>query len=231
MILSTRIKNFKPFTLVELLVVFAIIVVIASLLQPSLVRLTENARSVECLNIHRKIHSAHYFYMEENNSEIVALGIPKNPGPDALVKSNWVTWWPDSLREYLDGLNSVTCTSTTKYGIGMNHPELGLWLRSGPKIDSVRMPSKTVMFADQARIQNVNEPDPEKWIPTEPERNFVHFRVPSNGIWYYSMPDRAYARHMNRINSLFVDGHAENTMISDLGFQYPKNHEKAFWDR
>ncbi len=225
-------KTKSFFTIVELLVVFGILLILVSLLQPAMSKIIGNAQSLECLNKQRLISTAFAIYSEENNDEIVSLALRGNPGTDALIQSGWVTWWPDLLRQYIDGLDSINCTSIkTKYGIGINHPELARWLGQGYKLNSVRSPSKTILFGDSSKIDNETEQNPDLWLPLDPEESSIFFRVPSNGIWYNQLPNRVYGRHLGKANVVHVDGHAELTYVSELGFQYPKNHSQAYWDR
>jgi len=224
-------KTKSFFTIVELLVVFGILLILVSLLQPAMSKIIGNAQSLECLNKQRLISTAYAIYSEENNDEMVSLAVRGNPGSDALVKSSYATWWPDLLRQYLNGLDSVTCTSVTKYGIGINHPELANWLSKGYNLNTVRSPSKTVLFGDSSRIENPTEQNADLWLPFDPEKSAFFFRVPSNAPFYTTLPTRVYGRHLGKANVVHVDGHAELTYVSELGFQYPKNHSQAYWDR
>lgn len=61
------------FTLVELLVVIAIIGVLAALLLPTLGRVKETARGVDCLNNLRQIGVALQLYVQDNNNRMPSL--------------------------------------------------------------------------------------------------------------------------------------------------------------
>ena len=58
----------KRFTLIELLIVVAIIAILAALLLPSLMKAKERARIVVCANNLKQIAIAQTFYMDDNNS-------------------------------------------------------------------------------------------------------------------------------------------------------------------
>jgi len=219
------------FTLTELLIVFATLIVVMSLLQPALSRIVGSAHSTQCLSIQKNIHVCSSLFIQDNNDFIVALALPIAAGAKAIIPSSTVTWWPDLLKSYMSNLNDVTCVSTDKYGIGMNHPELGSWLSQRYKIDEVRAPSATVMFADATVIQNASELNPDLWFEVNPNLGTYYFRTPSNVPWYNTSPARVINRHLDKTNAMYVDGHGENMLTSEIGFQYPKNDPKAYWDR
>jgi prepilin-type processing-associated H-X9-DG protein/prepilin-type N-terminal cleavage/methylation domain-containing protein len=67
-------QNKRAFTLVELLVVIAVIAILASLLLPSLARAKGKARSTQCLSNLRQWTLALSFYLEENDDCIPRRG-------------------------------------------------------------------------------------------------------------------------------------------------------------
>ncbi|MBI1176800.1 prepilin-type N-terminal cleavage/methylation domain-containing protein [bacterium] len=74
------------FTLIEMLVVIAIIAVLAALLLPALGRSKERARTIECMNNLHQLQVAWQLYIGDNNGRLVPNGfgpssgkIPQNP--------------------------------------------------------------------------------------------------------------------------------------------------------
>jgi len=228
------IANKKNFTLIELLVVFSILLILASLLQPSFSRIIGSAHQTRCLALQKNIHTCSILFSQDNNDFIVPTGLRGNPGKDAIIPTANYTFWPDLLKVYIQSLENVRCSSTLKFGIGSNHPELGQWLRMTNKISHVRQPAKTVMYADSALIENFDEKNPDLWAQTNPEKPSYLFRTPNDGAggrYYNSNPKRVFNRHLGRVNVMNVDGHGENILASEIGFQFPRNHKNAHWDR
>jgi len=83
----------KRFTLIEVLVVVAIIGILASLLLPSLKSARGAARQASCMNNQKQIGVALQLYYDDSNGE---LPYAKNPTIGAYG-------WEDQLREYMGG--------------------------------------------------------------------------------------------------------------------------------
>jgi len=220
----------KKFTLIELLVVVAIIGILASILMPSLSKAREKARGAVCLSTQRQISIAAVGYLADFERMIpLALNEPSPPG--ALYTSAYAHWWPDLLN--FKDEKEFSCPSVKSKGIGLGHPQIGVWLGFGINESKVKDPVNTVMFADSARISNVGNPDPDKWEAVDPTLGQIFFRTPTNEPFYSDSTthgQRVYGRHLGKVNSLFVDGHGQIVKPSYLGFQYSEYDPKALWD-
>lgn len=116
------------FTLVELLVVMAILSLLLSLLMPALTRTKAMARRTQCQANLRQIHAAATSYHSANNGALVAIHppvkMPENGGDEAWVEPppGWMQrhpQWPntdkfcynDMLRQYVGGGVETKLTS------------------------------------------------------------------------------------------------------------------------
>ena len=68
--------NKKAFTLIELLVVIAIIGLLGALLIPTIGRVRESARRVQCVNNLRQHGIAWYLYLDDHNDRFPRIGQP-----------------------------------------------------------------------------------------------------------------------------------------------------------
>ena len=245
----------RAFSLIELLVVVAIIGILASLLLAAVSRAKESSRRTACQNNQRQIGKAWILYANDQDGQMVPQSI-KTPPPAGAVGPTGKgthTYWPDLMVGYLKDPKILVCPSFRipgGFGIGYNTPEFGIYQlpeapQPLPTIFSIAEPANSVVFADVSAISNPSEPDPDKWIPTEdgkisfagevlgPEYN-VYFRSPSDQA-YNLIPHRLVNRHGRRSNTWFADGRVEAKAASSIGFQHPSDDGRPnplwLWDR
>ena len=63
-----KLKRTRNFTLIELLIVVAIIAILAGMLLPALASVREKARSVQCSSQQKQLAMAHIAYTDDNKS-------------------------------------------------------------------------------------------------------------------------------------------------------------------
>lgn len=229
----------RGFTLIEILVVIAIIAILASLLAPVLGKARDRARAMSCVSMNRQCAAALTQHADDHEAFLSPVG--HATGWDGV---NYTEWWYAErwLGRYLGGGKDVTrkqvkCPSVSDYGIGYSHPQVGVWLDPAYskkeyyyRISDAANPVDTLVFADAATVANPSEPDPAKWVPVNPNFGGIFFRTPDNMPYFNTLPSRAVNRHGNTLAAAFIDGHAVIMPITDLGFTYALGDARALWD-
>jgi len=208
----------SAFTLLELLVVVAIIAILAGILFPVFARARENARRSSCQSNLKQIGLGWLQYAQDYDEHVVpTLSDPTNYGPakrfywfGSVTGSGATATLNESeglLQPYMKSGQIQACPSfsnTTRSalgatGYGYNDDYLSRYTPDYTKVNPANLaeisaPSETVAFADCA---GTNSSDHTTIVPNV----------------YLSAPRDAYptfhARHLDTGNVLFCDGHVK----------------------
>lgn len=199
-----RRKGELAFTLIELMVVIAIIAILASLLLPVLGQAKKKAMSIACANKVRQWGVALRMYTDDHQEKFPFKGTPRNPinagpnkkawynsaasyiGSDALTNLYATKRWPIPGKGGMfmcpDPTNMMLHTMPTTnrpfFAYGMNGRLVSDDGRTYVTEDAILKPVQTIIFTDNT----------ERNIPYVTGRNFL-------------------ARHNLKLNVAFADGH------------------------
>ncbi|SPE59052.1 conserved exported hypothetical protein [Verrucomicrobia bacterium] len=204
------IAHWRAFTLVELLVVVAILALLAALLLPGLARGKETARSTSCLNNLRQWGLAHRMYADDNKDFLPRRGQGVQPLAEIDRPEDWFNALPvyfglpsfaqmatNNLKPAAHTQSVFICPTADDPGgtyflpTGMNM-NLSPWnLPMATKFSEVVAPAYVVAMADA----------PGPYASTYPS----------------TQPYSIVARHTGRINLLFLAGQARSFAGSYAG--------------
>jgi prepilin-type N-terminal cleavage/methylation domain-containing protein/prepilin-type processing-associated H-X9-DG protein len=204
------------FTLIELMVVVAIIAILASILLPAIARSKEKGRQISCLNNMRQIGIAFRLYHGDADDVFPAPGSKQRYGPQP---EDWI-WWQygrnitnSSIARYLDGFNPkiFTCPadrdafdlqgkgplpdSPYRYSYSLTSHDLQEERNIG-MASIITVERKVYPY----RASMILKPS-EKIMLTEESRETV------NDPRFVPKDDKLTDRHNGRCNALFADGH------------------------
>ncbi len=207
------------FTLVELLVVFAVIAILASLLLPTLSATKAAAKRIQCVDNLRQLGLATQMFWDDND-DLTFRYLAGATNGGRLYWFGWLKPGTEGDREfdpaqgalypYLQGTGVEICpsldygSSIYKYKAGVAAYGYGYNLYLGQtSINTSRIssPSETVLLADAAQINDFQAPA----SPDNPMLEEFYYVDADEGSGY----PNAHFRHQRQANAVFCDGHVD----------------------
>ena len=206
----------KAFTLIEMLVVIAIIAILAGLLMPALTRARKEARKTHCLNNQKQVGIYLAMYATDHRGRYPSVSWPDVGGLGRRYDSSMsiAQLWPD----YADNQELFHCLMT-------NH-EVSLTFECSDSTDPLNLDNndETMEFRFETEITTTNDPD----YMIDPN---VPMNARSGRAVYADGPDldymrdnwggpftaKEFANHEYGAVVLFFDSHASFVMHDDDG--------------
>jgi len=177
------------FTLIEVLVVIAIIAVLAALLLTGISKAKEASRRTHCASNLRQIVMAGTMYVHENDDR---FPLQRGDGIPVRAAGGDGTNYYDLLMPYLRNPESWLCRSTeSKPGKLMSYHMNGLIITTtGLKSSAINVPSQTLLIGESGHTRWDN----------------AYLRPNQVGDYLY---DRPQVNHGGGGNATFADGHVK----------------------
>lgn len=217
----------QGFTLVELLVVIAVIAVLAALLVPALAKGKAQARRAACASSLRQLALASQMYWADNDDRL----FPYRFESDETGTRYWFGWLArgnegerafaaerGALHSYLKGAAVTTCpeldyrarsfklkATGAAYGYGYNLHLSSPLAPANPRLSRIKSPVSVVLFADAGQVNTFQ-------APASPENPMLE-------EFYYVNATEAttHFRHAIRAGTAFMDGHVEPLPPDEAG--------------
>jgi len=232
-----RYQRDRPgFTLVELIIVMAIIALLIGIAVPAMKGVSRRARTAQCLSNMRNLERAHWSYMSDHRSRMIDAGLPHHSLGNTDVA------WINTLQEYYetegtvrspldesphfaikDGGKGEPVPGTedvfrqTSYGLNnyltQFSPTLSLEGWRHDRLSKVKNPARTVhfvmmVFTDDNGFCGADHIHVENWGPDKPGGAASQMQI--NAV---SGPKAEWS---SRANYGFLDGHVETLNFADV---------------
>lgn len=228
----------KHFTLVELLIVIAIIAILAAMLLPTLNKARDKAKATQCLSNFKQLGLATAVYLNDNDDLIVQY---------YLRTGNTATW----PRLIMEGTDLATSVFYCPGFVGLNPAHD--WRKLSLNVYNAWL---TPPFAMNGRMGFGKNKVSRFKSPSHCMMYIDGYKAEKDGGYYFIQPfwagigdAKLRASHSGKINMIFSDGHADSLdggVVGNNHWQYSdvrnpyrispfnqymiNNPDKSFWE-
>ncbi len=187
----------KGFTLIEILVVVAIVGVMSSMLIGAIHKGREAGRRTNCSNNIRQIGMAFFMYIDENNDRFPRMSSP---------------YWMDSVNRYIDNPKVWSCPDQPNIGYTPGNIDsipfsynysIGL---SPANMSGIAKKSETILLSDSTLLPSVSNPFYKNYY--------------LSGLYIFGSGSFPAQRHSGGDNYIFADGHAKWCTYNEVWVQH-----------
>ncbi len=211
----------QSFTLIELLIVIAIIAILASMLLPALSKSREYAKSIKCINQMKQQGVAFSMYLGDFDDMFMTAAAP--PWNELLIDYKYLNTMnmfncPAFKGELCNSNPYISHYAINHYGLTTKYLDTGT-----AKAGKIKKPSETVMTIDSRRPRT-----DYVW------GSYIINGGESSGTSSYGNPD---PRHNFGFNVLMVDTHVESMKTKTIANAYSAAflgswlYSYSMWDR
>ena len=238
--MRTDTSNRRAFTLVELLVVVAIIAILVSIIMPSLGRVRILAEEAKCCSNLAQIQRAYHGYAAAWQGRLLPY-ICNNARPDAF--------WMAALRKYYGTADEIRgCPTVTELSYGWGDartawgPVDNCWMdghHGSVAINGWMYDMLPGHWGDDLDYESINVPRSSdvpvwfdcSWVDAWPRDTNTPPVDLVIGFNDGGMGRLCIARHGMAVNVAFADGSARKTPLADLWLlQWHKTYKRQFFD-
>ena len=237
-------RNLLDFTLIELLIVIAIIAILAGLLLPALNAAREKARGIACASKLKQMGVVFQNYKDDFKGYLP-------PARIVWGNSGKSTGWPYTVykNKYVTNLNLYLCPSVnnsyTRSILAGNNLSLMDYGGNAYVFYKPYDPNNTAPYFPPARDGEVTQPSKTILMTETKEKDVVPKEYGNSSLWPYDRTGGTTlprVSHKGVINVLWFDGHVtqEHIPSSLIAYQYYPfyhgtneeiGHELNHWDR
>lgn len=194
-------RSSRGFTLIEMLVVIAIIALLVAIITPAVNRALDNSRRIACVSNLRSLGQATLAYVVDHNQQLPFINAGSGPGSGYANPP-----WFNLLAPYAGAVvrSNISLEPGTERVFRCPAQRGNFAISYGPSIGAFVDGNSTLNY------DAVVSPSQKAWL-LDVHTGHVYFFNPGipSGVW-------AAPRHQDRVNILYFDGHVGTARTGDL---------------